>query len=418
MAAFPLSEAVRGLLGALLIGLIVGAQRESNRDERQAGLRDFLLVSVIGGVCAVLRNPLLSAAALASVTALVTVFYWQTEKKAGITTEIAVVATFCLAYLAALPGGQVGSELAIGVAIIVVGFLEAKRWLHRFIRETVTETEFNDTIWFLAIIFIIYPVLPQGEFGPYGACSPRKIWLFVILVSSISYVGYFLQKFLGTRKGRTWTAILGGLASTTATTLEFGRLTRINPAEMKTNWYATVTANAIQFPRVLLVLAAVNMELAQATVGFLLPMMVAGLVMGALLYRNTEATAGSGNLLTGNPFRIGPALKFGAVFAGVLFLSKAAAAEFGGQGLYWASAAGGTVDADAVAVSLADLVSSGTVATSSAVVELMLALFMNAVLKTGLAAYTGGVRFGWRVAAGFVVMFGVGVAALYASGTV
>jgi uncharacterized membrane protein (DUF4010 family) len=94
----------------------------------------------------------------------------------------------------------VGAPLSIGATIVVVAFLEAKAWLHKLVRETITEREFNDTLIFLALILVIYPVLPEGQFGPYGFIEPRKIWLFVILVSSISYVGYFLEKFLGTSR--------------------------------------------------------------------------------------------------------------------------------------------------------------------------------------------------------------------------
>ena len=87
------------------------------------------------------------------------------------------------------------STAAVAIAIILTLFLEARRRLHRFFRETITEIEFNDTLRFLALIFVIYPILPDRHFGPYGFFQPRHIWMFVILVSSISYAGYFFEKF-------------------------------------------------------------------------------------------------------------------------------------------------------------------------------------------------------------------------------
>ena len=132
---------------------------------------------------------------------------------------------------------------------MVVGFLEAKRSLHKLVRETITEVEFNDTLRFLAIIFIVYPILPAGEFGPYQFLAPRKIWAFVILVSSVSYAGYFLQKFLGAKRGLKLAGVLGGLASTTAATASFARSSSDEPENRLLYAQAAVIANAMQFPR-------------------------------------------------------------------------------------------------------------------------------------------------------------------------
>ena len=404
-----ISTAITGFAEALLIGLVIGAQRETANMERKAGMRDFLLIALTGGVCGLLESIWLTAAALLSITVFIAVFHWQGKERTGITTELATVAVFCLAVLAASPGKPIGSGLAVGAAIIVAAFLESKRALHKFIRETITDTEFNDTIWFLAIIFIIYPLLPEGEFGPYSAFAPRRIWLFIILVSSISYVGYFLQKFLGPHRGLAWTSVLGGLASTTASTLAFARQAMQEPEQRNRYWSVTVIANAIQFPRILVILYVMNAGLAQANLSLLLTMTAAGLLMGLLLYhRETSATDGR-EVSAGNPFRLLPALKFGALFAIIVFASKAATAEFGGQGLYWASTIGGLVDADAVAVSLAGLEHSKIISLITGRDILYLAMLMNAVLKTGLAFFAGGASFAWRVATGFAAMFGAGL---------
>ncbi len=417
-ATTALTDSAWGLVQALLIGLIVGAQREAAQDEQQPGLRDFLLIALTGGICGVVQNSWLTTTALAAIAALLAVFHWRAEKRTGITTELAAVATFSIAMLAATPGELVASKLAVGAAIVVVAFLEAKRALHRLVRETITETEFIDTLWFLAVIFIIYPLLPEGEFGPYEGLAPRRIWVFVILVSSISFVGYFFQKFLGKRRGLVWTSILGGLASTTAATLAFARRVREEPEETGAYWYGAVVANAIQFPRILVILYVMNPRLALATSAVLAAMTAAGLTMGILLYRRSGAgkEARGGRFQPGNPFRLGPALRFGAVFAVIVLLSKAATAEFGDQGLYWASAAGGTMDADAVAVAAADMLGAGATDVETARLVLLVALLMNAVLKTGLAVYEAGGAFGRRVGSGFAVMFAAGALALAALG--
>ena len=407
--AIPLPETFTSLGEALLIGLLIGAQREAHSDEPQAGVRDFILIALTGGVCGVLGQAWLTGSALFAIALLLAVFHYQAKGRTGITTEMAAVAAFALGYLTATPGLQLGAPLAIGVTIVVVVFLEAKASLHKLVRETITEHEFNNTLSFLAVVFVIYPVLPEGQFGPYGFFEPRKIWLFVILVSSISYIGYFLEKFLGTAKSLKFTSILGGLASTTAATAAFARSAADEPQKMRLYAQSTVIANAIQFPRVSALLYIVNPQLAVASVAPMAIMAAAGLGFGFLAGRGATEATGADGLHIGNPFRLLPALKFGAVFTAILFATKVAAIKVGGGALYWTSALAGSFDVDSVSVSVADLLSSGKVQLWMALTAVMIALGMNAVFKTGIAFFTGGARFGWRVAAGFAVMFGAGL---------
>jgi uncharacterized membrane protein (DUF4010 family) len=412
---FPETSGAFVALGeALLIGFLVGAQRESAVEgERHPGVRDFILIGLAGGICGLLQNSLLTVAALISIAGLLGLFHLQSPERKGITTEMAAVTTFCLGYLTATPGYALGAPLAIGAAIAVVLFLEAKPFLHKLVRETVNETELNATLRFLAVVFVIYPILPQGKFGIYGFFEPRKTWLFVILVSSISYVGYFLTKFLGEEKGLRLTSVLGGLSSTTAATISFAKSVQEAPKEENLCWQAAVTANAIQAPRVMAILIFVNPALAAATAIPLAFMCVAGLAGGWLIGRFTvHRGVADGEVPLSNPFRLWPALKFGLLFTGILFVTKMAAARFGGGGVTLASAIAGTVDADSVSVSLADLLSTAKIPLVTAATGVFLAVIANALVKSILAGWIAGWRFGLKVAAGFAVMFAAGALAL------
>lgn len=414
----PLTEAFQSMAEALLIGLLVGAQREGRQGEdleRRAGVRDFAVIALTGGASAIINQPWLTVAALVSVSAVLVAFHLRT-KRTGLTTELAGVATFGLGYLTAAPNLPGSAPLAIGTALAMVAILEARRALHAFIRERITEREFNHTLGFLALIFIIYPVLPVGAFGPYQFFNPRSVWLFVILVSSISYVGYFLKKFFGAEKGLEFTGLLGGLASTTAATAAFAQSAAAEPESLAAYWRAAVIANAVQFPRVLAILYVVNAALAGLCLLPLAVMTLAGALFAWILGRRRPPAAGPHPLALGNPFRLSSALKFGALFSVIVLVSKAASTELGTQAVYWTSAVAGSVDADAVVVSMAALVSEQRLDAFSGAAAVLLALAANALLKTGLAAYAGSAAFAWRVAAGFAVMFGAGAAALFLHG--
>jgi uncharacterized membrane protein (DUF4010 family) len=414
MAPGPgLNAAIQAAAQALLIGLLVGFEREASQageTDKHAGFRDFILISLTGCVCGLLEIPWLTAASLVAIAGLLAVAHHHNVERHGITTEMAAVATFSLGYLTSTRLLPDGAMLAIGLSIVIVTFLEAKRALRRLVLETITEGEFRGTLRFLAIIFIIYPVLPVGNFGPFDFFSPRRVWLFIILVSSISYLGYFLQKFLGAGRGLALTGLLGGIASTTAATTAFAKDAAENPANVDPLWRASTIANTIWFPRVLAILFVMSPALALAALPPLAAMTLAGLAMSLLISRRQAQPAAGSSVPVGNPFRLAPALKFGAMFTVILLAGKAAAATMGTGAIYWTSVLGGSVDVDAVAVTMCDLVRDGRAPLGVASAAVMLALASNAVLKTGLAFYAGTRAFGWRVGSTFAVMLLTGAA--------
>ena len=387
-----LPESVVAIVEALLIGFLVGAQREAAREPEEIapGIRDFVLIAIVGALCGLMAVPWLTVAALAAITAIILVLPFSAGRPLALTTSIAGVTTFCLGYLTAPRSYPNGAVLAIMITVAVVALLEAKRSIHRFVRETITHAEFDDTLRFLALVFIVYPILPEGHFGPYGFFVPRAVWMFVILICSISYAGYFLEKFLGTRAGLRLSGILGGLASSTAATASLARNVGDEPGKAALYWQAVLFANAIQFPRVLAIVWFLDPPLARQAALPLGAMCLAGLAFGYAV--SPGGSASPERVTVRSPFRLKPALEFAAAVTGILFLTKAAA-EFGGPAVYWTSALGGTVDADAAAVSLSELVRSGGVTAAEAFGALLLALAGNAVVKTAIAVHQGGGAF-------------------------
>lgn len=413
-----LSSAVESLAGALLIALLIGGQREAaHRDGTPngnggtpPGLRDFLIVALAGGVCGVLGTPWLTAPVLISITALLAVYHFEDRlQRRGVTTELAAVATFALSYLAASPAPSFAEPVAIGVTLIVAVFLETKQKIEHLLRETISTTEFNATLAFVSVVVVIYPLLPAGAYGPYNFFEPRQVWKFVILISSLSYIGYFLEKFLGAEKGLFYTSVLGGLASTTAATLLFARESKERPQDTFGLWRAFIVANTVQFPRTFLIVLAVSPELARKCAWPLAAMLVCGILLAEILKRWPHKRLEAIEMKSGNPFRILPALRFGVLFAAVVFLSKWAAVTLGTKAFYWTSLLGGLVDVSTVIAPAAELLKNQSLTLSTAEIAVLLALAANAVQKILVALSSGTREFALRVTAVFALWAAVGI---------
>jgi uncharacterized membrane protein (DUF4010 family) len=398
---------------ALLIGLLVGIERESDREERHAGLRDFITIALAGGLCGLLGVAWITAAALLSLTALIIVFRVQTTGRTGVTTELAAVATFLLGLLTTTPGAPGGEVLAIALAVIFTLLLEARDLLRKFFLEVVNEREYQDTLRFLAVIFVVLPILPNVNYGPYGFFNPNKIWMFVILVCSISWLGYFLQKFLGEGQGLRITGLLGGLASTTAATTSLAKDCATDRERPAAYVQAALLANAVQGPRIFVLLLIAAPVMARACLPALAAMTLVGLACAFILGRKSADEPVEPHISVSNPFHLMPALKFGALFAVIRLASRYGLAEFGANGVYFTSLVAGSVDADSVVFSISGMFKEGRIFQSPAVVGVILAIVANFVLKGAIAWGTTGGTFARRLTLGFVIMTAAAVAASF-----
>jgi len=407
----PAYELVLDFALAFAIGFLIGSERESATEEKAAGIRDFTIFSILGAITGLLAAVWLTVAALLGIVAILVVYRVQHPERGGITTETSAVATFFLGYLTQ---GEY-TQLALALAILMVALLSYKKSLHRFVKETITEREYGDTLKFLTVVAIIYPLLPEGAYGPYEFLKPRQVWLFIIFISTVSYVGYFFTKFLGAERGLIFTGFLGGVASTTAATLAFARSAKENPSLVATYSRAAVVANAVQFPRILLVLLAINSAFARYCLAPLLLMSLAGFFLSFVLSRfASDASAAERNEIPlKNPFSFGPVLKFGLLFTAILFFTKVCIVAFGQRGVFVTSFVGGILDGDAIAISLGDLlIKHREITANNGLVALLLALAANGLLKSIIAWQAGSLAFAWRLVAAFMIMFAVGALAV------
>jgi uncharacterized membrane protein (DUF4010 family) len=399
---------------ALLIGLLVGVERESDQKERHAGLRDFITVALAGGVCGLLGAAWLTGTALLALTALIVVFRIQTPERTGITTELAAVATFLLCVLATTPGLPWGAPLSIAVAVIFTLVLETRKILLKFFLQMITEQEFHDTLRFLAVVFVILPILPDVNVGPYGFFNPHRVWVFVILICSMSWLGYFLQKFLGAGQGLRIAGLVGGLASTTASTTALAKECAADPEHPKAYVQAALLSNTVQGPRILVLLMIASPALAMYCLPALAAMTLTGMVCAFLLGRGHEENKdASAQMALSNPLRLTSALQFGALFAAIRFFAAFGVTELGSSGVYLTSAVGGSVDADSVVFSMSGLIRENKLGEWPAAMGVIIAIAANFVLKAILAWSTARGVFGRRVTIGFALMTAAAVAGMF-----
>lgn len=407
---FDPNSPVIGFVLALAIGFLVGRTREPQAGQPQRpGIRDFLIIALLGAIAGHLANTGISITLLAATMGSLFLMRAHHPERSGITTELAAIATFALAALCLTADREFAAALGIVLAMI----LARRDQLRRLGHEDISDEEYLETLSFLGIIFIIYPLLPTGSYGPFGFFEPRKIWLFVILVSGVSFVGYFLTKFTDPVRGELLTAMVGALASTTAYTVGVSRAVQEAPQSAIPTARNALIANSILFPRMMLIVAAVYPELAIAMLPAFVAMTIAGFLAASVLTRTRrQRGAALQASIFINPFALWPALKFGIVFTIVLFLTRAAKHYLGTGGQIFVSAISGLVDVDAISLTLAGFVQSGVSTARYAVIGLTLAAGVNAIFKSIVAQRSGQPAFFLRLMAGFVIMFAAGTAIL------
>lgn len=402
-------ELLYGFFVALAIGILVGVERERDQgrkeDFRVAGVRTFTLISLLGATSGLIfqYNIALSVAVFAGVVVLVAVGYYLSSVKGqslGQTTEIAELLVFALGYLSFFPGTR---SISVMIAIVIALTLALKEHIHGFAHE-IKEYELLDTLKFAVITFIILPILPDRTIDAWGILNPRQIWLLVVLVSGVSYLGYILIKVWGVNRGSAITGFLGGLSSSTALTTAMARRAREDAGLLKPSVFAAAVASTVMFPRMLFEVAVLNPVLNERLIPFAALMFFAGILASLLIIKERDNVANKIDLKT--PFALKPAVKFAALFLLILALQHIALQFYGTRGLYMISFFSGMVDVDPITLSSAKMAADGSLSDKVALSSILIAAISNTFMKTIYAYVIGGKEFGRlfsRAAVGIVI---------------
>lgn len=394
---------------ALGLGLLVGLQRETSSAEI-AGVRTIPLITVWGTIAGWLSlrfGGWILAASLLALAALVVVgnlyLLRREEADGGLTSEAALFVMFGVGALLAFAPKPVAIAIGGGVAVL----LHAKGWMHgivgRMERDDVTAL-----MRFALIALVILPVLPNRDFGPFAVLNLREIWLMVVLIVGISFGGYVLYRIFGARAGSLMGGVLGGIISSTATTVSYAKRTRDRAELARLSAVVVMIANTVVMVRVLVEIALVGPALLPRAAFPIGTMLVVQAALAAGLWwrvRDEEASLPKQE----NPTELRPALLFAAIYAVVLVAVAAARRYLGEQGLYAVALISGLTDVDAVTLSTARMAQTDQLEPDLAWRLILVATMSNLAFKSAIVGVLANRRMFGLVAGLSAIAIAVGM---------
>ena len=334
---------------ALALGFLVGLERESRNTaltpKLTAGVRTYTLISLFGFGCAWLYRlnvDFIIPIGIIAIGTMVLAGYLAKQKTGAVgwTSEIAALLVFVVGVLSLI--ADIWIPMAIGIFTTLI--LSEKADLERYI-EKLDKAEFLAVIKFLILTTIILPALPDKEFTRFNL-NPYRIWVIVILVSSIGFVGYFLMKKFGDKVGLWLSGLMGGIASSTAVSIAMGNIAKNNKLLCKRALQATILASSVMYIRILFIIYLINSAAAFELWWKLLILSAAGLLFSfSVKDENKNQSAGTVSSLQ-NPFEIRPAIIFAFLFVVLSIVTVLVKQFLGSGGLLGLSAIVGITDID------------------------------------------------------------------------
>jgi uncharacterized membrane protein (DUF4010 family) len=376
---------------ALAIGLLMGLERERN-PAAKAGLRTFALTALLGVLSAHLATavdaPWLIAVGLFLVGAMMIAAYLhatQVDGDPGTTTVVALLLCYGLGVM--VWHDEVQLAVMLGIAATTLLYFKPEL---RGMSQHLSRRDLLSVLQFAVLSLIILPLLPDQNYGPYGALNPYQIWWIVVLIAGVGLAGYAALRIVGQQRGAVMLGLLGGLVSSTATTLAFSRHARDSSTMTSVAAIVIVLANLVVLVR-LGVLATV---LAPGVLPQLVPVLAGGLVVGAIgaVYGvlRLRPKGELPPLAMANPTELRTALGFGLMYAGVLLAAAWLSDWLGPRGLYGVALVSGLTDVDPITLSSLRLLSLDKLSVTVVVNVVTLAFLSNLGFKSALTLLVGG----------------------------
>jgi uncharacterized membrane protein (DUF4010 family) len=422
---------------AILLGALMGLERafatriDDSDVDILGGIRTFSLISLFGCIAAFLNENYQSGILFVSfigVLVLAGISYFISFSKhneRGITTEISLLICFTIGVMVQLSHYITATFIAIFVTFI----LYLKEPMRKLIKRVESE-DIRAVLQFAIITFVVLPILdPEYAYylrdvGGLGWLSdapglidvevinPHTVWLMVVLISGIGFTGYLAIKILGSRKGIGLTGFLGGLVSSTATTMTFSKRSRDEVALSLPFSLGILLACTTMFPRILVEVLIVNSSLLPSLSVTMGCMAASGLAVCFFIWKKTEG-ATSDEVPLKNPFNIMPAVKFGLLYAIIVFVARVMEVVAGDSGIYIVSVLSGLTDVDAITLTMSQISRQDSSKLTQATVAITLAAFSNTILKAGMAYVLGSRELRRIILVGFAIILIAGFAGLF-----
>ena len=402
MTEITLPEPASSILVALGAGLLIGIDRErrvgDDKTPAAAGVRTFSIAALLGVFASLSGSPVVLGVVASGVVALAALSYHKTrEHDPGLTTEMALLATFLVGVLAAS-----NPLLAAAAGVLVLVLLVSRGVLHDFARSRLSEQELHDAVLLAAAAILVLPLLPDHPIDPWGVVNPRLVWKLTVLIMLVDAAGYVAQRLVGARAGLPLSGLLGGFVSSTAVVATMGQRARGQPDVCPAAVAGAALSQVATVIQLALVLGISDPFLLTRLRWPLLAMGLVAAGYGAMLLMSSKSTA-TPPPLPGRAFRLRTALLFAGAFTAVALLVAWLQHSFGTT---WALAGvviGGFADAHSTAASVGSLSAHDHMTRELASIAVGLIVTTNTLSKLAFAR-AGGAGYFWRLAPGLVLL--------------
>lgn len=405
------------LLVATGIGFLVGIEREhdiiSNREKGFAGIRTFVFISLLGFIGAAVNylfSPWAYVGVMVALIALVLFAYHVTASSGdiGSTTELSAIIIFFLGGMAFI--GMI--EISLMITVLLVVFLSAKLKLRAAIGK-ITGEELYDLIRYVVLALLIFPFLPNENFGPYQVINPHEVGRIILLTSGLGLVGYILMKFIGANKGILLTGIIGGLVSSTAVTWVFTKKSKEAPVLSMQCAVAILAASSIMVVRAVVWVSVFNSDLLPHVILPFAIIFLAGIGISIYFFwQQSKEKMVEVELPKSKPLDLKGALIFGSIYTAVTLIVSYANDRFGESGILISSGFAGISDMDAITISVSKLAGK-SLEMKIAMIAILIAILSNTIVKMGIGFWAGSRELKKYLAIGYGVIFLAGVVAFF-----
>jgi uncharacterized membrane protein (DUF4010 family) len=274
-------------------------------------------------------------------------------------------------------------------------------------------TEITTLGKFLILTGIVLPLLPDEPIVAWIRITPHQAWLAVVAVATLSYVSYLAQRLAPATLGVLFAAALGGLYSSTATTVVLARRMREAKGRCVEMESGIVLATALMCLRLMIVIAIFDRSLALEAAPWLcgLALLSLGLAAAIFLTGRSHSTRSTPELPPpGNPLELSAALVFALLFVAVSLGSVWVQKHYGSAGVYAFAAIVGVTDIDPFVLSLAQG-GLGGAPEHVLLTAILVAASSNGLLKAVYAGGFGGIERAGRAVLAILVTAGAGFVA-------